>query len=68
MRRRLSALLSLLLLLRGAWHCSSVYLDGIFMGCKNRLTDAGVEIEQLPLPPALLARIRETAEQLRSIP
>ena len=63
-----SGALSLLLLLRGAWHCSSVYLDGIFMGCKNRLTDAGVEIEQLPLPPALLARIRETAEQLRSIP
>ena len=62
-----SGALSLLLLLRGAWHCSSVYLDGIFMGCKNRLTDAGVEIEQLPLPPALLARIRETAEQLRSI-
>ena len=63
-----SGALSLLLLLRGAWHCSSVYLDGIFMGCKNRLTDAGVEIEQLPLPPALLTRIRETAEQLRSIP
>ena len=63
-----SGALPQLLLLGGAWHCSSVYLDGIFMGCKNRLTDAGVEIEQLPLPPALLARIRETAEQLRSIP
>ena len=63
-----SGALSLLLLLQGAWHCSSVYLDGIFMGCKNRLAPAGIEMEQLPLPEALLARIRETAEQLRSIP
>ena len=63
-----SGALSLLLLLRGEWHCSSVYLDGIFMGCKNRLGPAGVELEQLPLPEALLARIRETAEKLRAIP
>ena len=63
-----SGALSLLLLLRGAWHCSSVYLDGVFMGCKNRLSPAGIEVEQLPLPEALLARIRETAEKLRAIP
>ena len=63
-----SGALSLLLLLRGAWHCSSVYLDGVFMGCKNRLTPAGVAIEQLPLPAPLLQRIRETAEKLRAIP
>ena len=62
-----SGALSLLLLLRGEWHCSSVYLDGVFMGCKNRLTPAGIEVEQLPLPEALLARIRETAEKLRAI-
>ena len=63
-----SGALSLLLLLRGAWHCSSVYLDGVFMGCKNRLTPAGIAIEQLPLPAPLLQRIRETAEKLRAIP
>ena len=63
-----SGALSLLLLLRGAWHCSSVYLGGVFMGCKNRLTGAGVEVEQLPLPEALLSRIRETADKLRAIP
>ena len=62
-----SGALSLLLLLQGAWHCSSVYLDGIFMGCKNRLTDAGVETEQLPLPETLLVRIRETADKLHAI-
>ena len=37
------------------------------MGCKNRLTPAGIAVEQLPLPEALLSRIRETAEKLRSI-
>ena len=62
-----SGALSLLLTLRGAWHCSSIYLDGVFMGCKNRLTPAGIAVEQLPLPEALLSRIRETAEKLRSI-
>ena len=62
-----SGSLSLLLLLRGEWNCSSVYLDGIFMGCKNRLSPAGIEIEQLPLPGDLLARILEAGEQLRSI-
>ena len=63
-----SGALSLLLLLRGAWHCSSVYLGGVFLGCKNRLAPAGVEIEQLPLPEELLHRIQTTAEKLRAIP
>ena len=63
-----SGALSLLLAIGGQWHCSSVYLGGVFMGCKNRLTAAGVEVEQLPLPPALLQRLRETMEKLRAIP
>ena len=40
-----SGALSILLTLRGEWHCGSVFLDGIFMGCKNRYTPAGVETE-----------------------
>ena len=63
-----SGALSLLLAIGGQWHCSSVYLGGVFMGCKNRLTAAGVEVEQLPLPLALLQRLRETMEKLRAIP
>ncbi|MDE7245296.1 MAG: lactate dehydrogenase [Oscillospiraceae bacterium] len=63
-----SGALSLLLCLRGEWHCSSVFLDGIFMGARNRIAANGPDLERLPLPDALLARLRETAEQLRKIP
>ena len=63
-----SGVLSLLLLLRGAWHCSSVYLGGVFMGCRNRLGPSGLEIERLALPEELLTRLRETEAKLRAIP
>ena len=63
-----SGALSLLACLRGEWHCSSVFLDGIFMGVRNRLAPNGPAVEQLPLPEQLLDRIRETMEQLRAIP
>ena len=62
-----SGALSVLAALRGEWHCSSVYMDGIFMGCKNRDAQNGVEIERLPLPEALVSRIRETAARLRQV-
>ena len=62
-----SGALTLLALLRGQWHYASVYMDGIFMGCRQRLTPAGIEVEQLSLPPALRARIEETAARLRAI-
>lgn len=62
-----SGALSLLLCLTGQWHCSSVYLDGIFMGVRNRLAPNGVEIERLGLPRALKERIRETMKGLRAI-
>ena len=62
-----SGALSLLLCLRGQWHCSSAYLGGVFMGGRNRTTARGIEFERLPLPPALLARLRVTEEKLRAI-
>ena len=63
-----SGALSLLLTLRGEWHCGSVFLDGIYMGVKNRYTPAGVETELLPhIPDQLFGHIREAAEHLKSI-
>ena len=62
-----SGALSLLGCLRGAWHCSSTYLDGVFMGAQNRMAPNGSQLERLPLPGALLERIRETMEQLKQI-
>lgn len=63
-----SGALSLLLTLRGEWHCGSVFLDGVYMGVKNRYTPAGVETELLPhIPDLLFGHIREAAEHLKGV-
>lgn len=63
-----SGALSLLLTLRGEWHCGSVFLDGVYMGVKNRFTPAGLETELLPrIPDQLFGHIQEAAEHLKSI-
>ena len=63
-----SGALSLLLTLRGEWHCGSVFLDGVYMGVKNRYTPAGVETELLPhIPDQLFGHIRAAAEHLKTI-
>lgn len=62
-----SGALSLLLCLRGQWHCSSTYLDGVFMGARNRVLPTGTELERLPLPQALQDRLQTTVDRLRAI-
>ncbi len=63
-----SGALSLLLTLRGEWHCGSVFLDGVYMGCRNRYTPAGLETELLPsMPDALYAHLEDAAAALREI-
>ena len=62
-----SGALTLLALLRGQWHYASVYMDGIFMGCRQRLMPSGIEVEQLTLPDALQKRLDTTAARLRAI-
>lgn len=62
-----SGALSLLLCLRGQWHCSSTYLDGVFMGARNRVLPTGTELERLPLPQALQDRLQTTMNRLRAI-
>jgi len=62
-----SGALQLLLLLRGGWHCSSVYLGGVWFGCRNRFTPAGVETEALAMPDPLFSRLKETEQLLREI-
>lgn len=55
------------LTLRGQWHYSSVFLGGVYLGVKNRLTPQGVEAETLPLPDLLYARLLETERALHAI-
>lgn len=60
-----SGALSLLATIRGEWHYSATFMGGVFMGAKNRLTTAGVEIERLELPADLQLRLEESYEKLR---
>ena len=62
-----SGALSLLLCLRGQWHCSSTYLGGVFMGARNRVLPTGTELERLPLPRQLQDRLQTTMDRLRAI-
>lgn len=62
-----SGAISLILMLRGEWHCGSVFLGGIFMGVKNRYTEHGLETEVLPLPDALYERIVTAQDNLKKI-
>ena len=62
-----SAAISILLTLRGEWHYSSNFLDGVYMGCKNRTTEYGLEMEALPLPRALFSRIEKAYQSLEAI-
>jgi hypothetical protein len=62
-----SGAISLLLTLSGEWHYSSTYLGGVFIGARNRMTEAGVELESLPLPEALYRRIEHAYHELELI-
>lgn len=62
-----SGAISILLTLRGQWHCGSVFLGGVYMGVKNRYTAHGLEAEILPLPDALYERIVYAADNLAKI-
>lgn len=62
-----SGAMQLLLTLRGDWHCSSIPLGDVWFGVKNRFTPQGLEMETLPLPDALFARLQETEALLKAI-
>lgn len=62
-----SGAISLVLMMRGAWHCGSVFLGGVYMGVKNRYTASGLETEVLPLPEKLYERIVLAEDNLKKI-
>ena len=53
-----SGVLSIMALITGQWNYSSIFLGGVFIGCKNRLLKSGTELERLHLPAPLFERIR----------
>ena len=48
----------------GNWNDSARYLNGVFFGARNRLTQAGCEWEDPLLPDALFDRLRRSYEEL----
>ncbi len=62
-----SGALSILMALRGQWHCGSVFLGGVYMGVKNRYTAHGLETEILRLPESLYERILTAERNLAAI-
>lgn len=62
-----SGALTLLALLRRRWHYASLYDGRVFMGRRSRLTDAGAETENVPLPEALEKRLADTRAKLDAI-
>lgn len=44
---------------------AAIPLDGVYMGCRARLTGNGLLTERAPLPPALLARVQKSYDWLK---
>lgn len=61
-----SAAISILQTIQGQWHYSSNFIDGVYMGCKNR-TQTALELETLVLPKALFERIQKAFDGLEAI-
>ncbi|MCH4888667.1 lactate dehydrogenase [Acidaminobacter sp. JC074] len=62
-----SAAMSILAYLEGKPHYSTVYVDGVYFGCKNRVDNlVYVHTEKNDLPEQLLERLTATYEELKS--
>ncbi|MDO4394248.1 MAG: lactate dehydrogenase [Bacillota bacterium] len=66
-----SGALSLLATINGNWNYSSVFFGnrdrGAFMGCRNRMTDAGIQVENMPLDDKLFTRIKKAYINLEKL-
>ena len=62
-----SGAFSVIAAVTGEWHYSSVNMNGVYMGCRNRITRSGIEIEDPALPEELFERIRHAYENLEKL-
>lgn len=62
-----SATFGILQTIKGQYHYSSNYLNGIYFGAKNRTTTRGVEWENLKLPKELFDRIEKSYKNIEGI-
>ena len=62
-----SGAIPIISVMRGDWHYSSVFLGGVFFGCKNRENKSGTEIESANIPQDLWNRLKKTYEGLEKL-
>lgn len=62
-----SGAISILETIRGRWNYSTVFIDGVYWGVKNKYVNGLVEIETSMLPEKLKTRIKESYERLFTI-
>lgn len=62
-----SAAMSILAYLEGNWHYSTVYIDGVYFGCKHKCVGLDrVVTEQYTLDSRLLERLESSYKELKS--
>lgn len=62
-----SGALSLLSTIRGQWHYSCNFIDGTYIGCKNRFVNGYTELETYNMPERLMEKLQQTKSYLDSI-
>jgi len=60
-----SGALSLINTMKGNWNDSAVMLGGVYVGCRNRLTDQGVELERHTMKPELVEKLNGVVKVLK---
>ena len=60
-----SGSLSLIATIKGDWHYSATFVGGAFMGCRNKLTPSGIELETHKfIPDSLFNNLKKTYNNL----
>lgn len=62
-----SGAMSIISMLSGKWHYSSICFGDAFLGMKNRLCHSGTLVENIPLNETLFSRIETALNNLRNI-
>lgn len=62
-----SGAISIISRIAGKYNYSSIFIDGAYLGIKNRVCESGIEIERIPMKDELFTKIQETHTMLKNI-
>lgn len=52
--------------MKGNWHDSAIMMDGVYIGCRNRLTSQGVELERQEMDENVLSKLGHVVKVLKA--